>query len=76
MCDLTDFAGWEYKDKLTGLYNRNYLDAESDHMVQAGDFPTSLRKTGIPGGTGVNKTYIIDITKYHFCIRNPLKSLL
>lgn len=31
-----------FKDKLTGLYNRNYLEAESDHMVQAGDFPTSL----------------------------------
>ena len=31
-----------FKDKLTGLYNRNYLEAESEHMVQAGDFPTSL----------------------------------
>jgi len=26
---LTDFSGWEYKDKLTGLYNWNYLEAES-----------------------------------------------
>ena len=26
-----------FKDKLTGLYNRNYLEAESDHMVQAGE---------------------------------------
>lgn len=24
----------------------------------------------------VNKTYIIDIGKYHFCIGNPRKSLL
>ena len=91
-----------------------YLEAESDHMVQAGDFPTSLimadcnylKRTNdtmgheygdlllqrtadairesIPkscvamrvGGAGANKTYIIDIRKYHFCIGNPRKSLL
>jgi len=26
---LTDFSEWEYKDKLTGLYNWNYLETES-----------------------------------------------
>ncbi len=31
-----------YKDQLTGLYNRNYLESRSKDMVRAGDYPVTL----------------------------------
>lgn len=31
-----------FKDQLTGLYNRNYMEARREHFVRTGDFPVSL----------------------------------
>lgn len=31
-----------FKDKLTGLHNRNYMESRSKHFVRAGDLPVSL----------------------------------
>ena len=31
-----------FKDKLTGLYNRNYMEARSRQMARSGDFPVSF----------------------------------
>lgn len=31
-----------YKDKLTGLYNRNYMEAKSQEFIQDGAFPVSV----------------------------------
>ena len=31
-----------FKDKLTGLYNRNYMESRSKKLVRAGDYPVSL----------------------------------
>ena len=31
-----------FKDQLTGLYNRNYMESRSKNFVRAGDFPVSL----------------------------------
>ena len=43
--DITSLKQTEelsYKDKLTGLHNRNYLESRSKHFVRAGDLPVSL----------------------------------
>ncbi len=43
--DVTDIKRTEelsFKDKLTGLYNRNYMESRSRRFVRAGDFPVSL----------------------------------
>lgn len=31
-----------FKDQLTGLYNRNYMESRSKNFVRSGDFPVSL----------------------------------
>lgn len=31
-----------FKDKLTGLYNRNYMESRSKKLVRAGDYPVSM----------------------------------
>lgn len=43
--DITSLKKTEeltFKDQLTGLYNRNYMEARSDQFVRSTDFPVSL----------------------------------
>lgn len=43
--DITSLKKTEelsYKDMLTGLHNRNYMESRSSHFVRSGDLPVSL----------------------------------